>query len=111
MQTIEIELPPAIDLSQAAKIMEATLVAAGLEIALRGTLRTFPGCIHWHARNPGRPGTLELTLWPSQRRAWITIQRGRAAEWIARKLPEVQAALRLQLAATSTVKPNRQRRP
>ena len=62
------------------------------------TLKKFPGCTHWHARNPGRSGTLELTLWPQQHRAWITIQSGRTAEWITEKLPEIQKALQRHLA-------------
>jgi hypothetical protein len=99
MQNIEIELPPTVNLSTAEKTIDATLAAIGLEIALRGTLKKFPGCTHWHAKNPGQSGTLELTLWPQQHRAWITIQSGRAAEWIAQRLPELQNALYRQLAA------------
>ncbi len=98
MQNIEIELPKTADPSQAEQAIEATLAALGLEVALRGTLRKFSGCIHWHARNPGQSGTLEVTLWPGPNRAWITIQGGRTAGWIAEKLPEVRATLRQRLA-------------
>jgi len=101
MQNIEIELPRSANLSQVEKTIEATLAAIGLQISLRGTLKKFPGCTHWHARSPGRSGTLELTLWPQQHRAWITIQSGRTADWITEKLPEVQQALQQRLSASS----------
>ena len=98
MQNIEIELPPSANLSKAEKTIEATLAAVGLQASPRETLKKFPGCIHWHAKSPGQRGTLELTLWPQQRRAWISIQSGRAAEWITEELPKMQQALSKQLA-------------
>jgi len=93
MQIIEIKLKRGTNLSKAEKSIDATLAAVGLQVSLRGTLKKFPGCTHWHARSPGQPGTLELTLWPQQHRAWISIQRGRTADWITEKLPEIQQAL------------------
>ena len=98
MQNIEIELPQRANLSKVEKTIDATLAAVGLQVPLRGTLKKFPGCIHWHAKSPGRSGTLELTLWPQQHRAWMTIQSRRAAEWIPKKLPEIQKALSKHLA-------------
>ncbi|HXI85085.1 MAG TPA: hypothetical protein VNL17_13445 [Verrucomicrobiae bacterium] len=98
MQNIEIELPPSANLSKAEKTIEATLAAVGLQASPRETLKKFPGCIHWHAKIPGQSGTLELTLWPQQHRAWISIQDGRAADWINKKLPELQKVLDRRLA-------------
>jgi hypothetical protein len=99
MQVIEIELPQQANLTQAEKFIDATLAAVGLQVSLRGTLKKFPGCTHWHAKISGRPGTLELTLWPQQHRAWISIQSGRTAKWIPKKLLEIQQALSKHLAA------------
>jgi len=99
MQHIEIELPREANLSKVENAIEATLAAVGLQVSLRVTLKKFPGCIHWHAKLPGQPGTLELTLWPQQHRAWISIQSGRAAEWIPKKLPEIQKALNRHIAS------------
>jgi hypothetical protein len=99
MQVIEIALPQGANLSKVEKKIDATLAAFGLQVSLRGTLKKFPGCTHWHARSPGKSGTLELTLWPQQHRAWISIQRGRAAKWITKKLPEIQNVLQRHLAA------------
>ncbi len=69
MQHLEIHLSPAANLRKAEAAMAAAIDAAGLKISLRGTLGKFPGCSHWHAQEPGKPGTLELTLWPQQKRA------------------------------------------
>lgn|ERR1017187_5509185 len=99
MQNIEIELPRGAKLTKVKKTIDATLAAVGLQVSLRGTLKKFPGCMHWHARKAGQSGTLELTLWPQQHRVWMTIQSGRAAEWITEKLPEIQDALQQGLAA------------
>ena len=93
MQNIGIELPRGANLSEVEKTIVATLAAVGLQVSLRGTLKKFPGCTHWHAKSPGQSGTLELTLWPQQHRAWISIQSGRAANWITEKLPEIQKYL------------------
>ena len=54
----------------------------GLRIVLRTSLATFPGCTHWHVKRGRDSGTLEITFWPEQRRAWFTIQEGRKANWI-----------------------------
>ena len=93
MQVVEIELPPRVNLSKVEKSIDETLAAVGLQVSLRGTLKKFPGCIHWHLKSPGMLGTLELTLWPQQHRAWISIQSGRAADWITETLPEIQKLL------------------
>jgi hypothetical protein len=97
MTELEIALPPQESSAVLVRAIEAALLEAGLEISLRGTLKKFPGCQHWHARPPGKTGTLEITLWPQAHRAWITIQDGRTAEWIAAKLPAVRTALRSRL--------------
>ena len=67
-------------------MIDQALAQVGLNTTLRDGLKKFPGCIHWHAKNGGQPGTLEITLWPQQQRAWFTIQDGRAAGWIDAKL-------------------------
>lgn len=98
MENSEIELGPGIDLAGVERTIDTTLAAAGLEIALRGGLKKFPGCTHWHARLPGHSGTLEITLWPQERRAWFTVQNGRRAAWIEAKRVELEERLRRVLA-------------
>ncbi len=50
-------------------------------------LRTFPGSLHWHLRRSGISGTLELTVWPAQRRIWMSRRANRDAPWIG-ELPD-----------------------
>jgi hypothetical protein len=93
MQNVEIDLPPAVSLDAVERTIDSALTSVGLLVSLRGTLAKFPGCTHWHAKVAGQAGTLEVTLWPRERRAWLTFQSGRTAGWMAAKLPEFQRAL------------------
>jgi len=99
MQNFELTLPLQANDADMVRIIRSVLMAAGLEISLHGTLKQFPGCEHWHARSPGQSGTLEVTFWPQQHRAWLTIQSGRTAVWITTRLPEFLAKLEQGLAA------------
>ena len=74
----------------AALIEEAT-DHYGLQVRMRGTLRTYPGSQHWHVYKPGERGTLEITLWPAGKRVWFSVQAGRRAGWIAEILPHIKA--------------------
>ena len=101
MQNIEIPLPPAAPSDDTVRVIEAALTKLDLEITLRGTLKKFPGCMHWHARSAGRSGTVEVTFWPQSCRVWLTVQSGRTANWITARLPEVQSVLARHLAVGS----------
>lgn len=89
MKQIELPLPGGIEASTLVKLIDTSIQAAGLTTAMRNTLRKYPGCIHWHIANGSQAGTLELTFWPKEERAWFTIQDGRRAEWIAGKMEEI----------------------
>jgi hypothetical protein len=99
MQNIEIHLPSGANDWEVEQALEASLAEIGLEVSLHGTLKKFPGCRHWHVKSVGKSGTLELTFWPQEQRVWLTIQSGRAAEWITAALPEVQRVLERGLTA------------
>lgn len=58
---------------------------------MRGTLRAYPGSLHWHVEKPGERGTLEVTLWPAKPRLWLAVQAGRRARWIEEALPQIKA--------------------
>jgi hypothetical protein len=96
VRTIEIPWPGDVDCQIVEEAIDEAITGIGLTVTLRGSLKKFPGCIHWHARNGRESGTLEITLWPQQRRAWFTIQDGRRAPWIddeMRRITEVIAEL------------------
>ena len=98
MQNIEIHVPSGSKGLDVVRAIDCSLAELDLHISLRGTLKKFPGCEHWHLRNTSQSGTLELTFWPAQHRAWLTVQSGRAAAWITDRLPEVRQTLDRHLA-------------
>ncbi|HEX4142160.1 MAG TPA: hypothetical protein VHY91_01310 [Pirellulales bacterium] len=93
VRDVEIRLPPDADCCEIGRIIDQAIAQAGLTVTLRDELKRFPGCIHWHAKNGRQSGTLEITLWPQQHRAWFTIQDGRAADWIDAKMTLLQEAI------------------
>jgi hypothetical protein len=97
LRDIEILFRSSADCDQIAQAIDDAIVQAGLSTTLRGSLKKYPGCIHWHARNGRESGTLEITLWPQQHRAWFTIQDGRAAPWIEAKMKLIQELVRHRL--------------
>ena len=89
MQNLELQLPPGDDDAQIARI-DLAIAKAGLLVTMRGTLKSFPGSIHWHLKQGKEPGTLEITYWPAERRAWLSIQDGRRGTWIDAKAEELR---------------------
>ena len=87
---------PVTDWTEPSRIVadvEAVLDRHELLLTMKGTLKTCAGSTHWHYKRGREPGTLELTLWPTQQRLWITIQEGRTAPWIDEMLPALQREL------------------
>jgi hypothetical protein len=98
MRHFEIELPPDKSIEEVAAAIDRAIVDAGLSVTLRGSLKKFPGCTHWHAKLGRQTGTLEITLWPQERRAWFTVQSGRTAFWIADKVKSIASSIGQRLA-------------
>jgi len=80
MQLIEIDLPVGSAPSEA--LIENCCAEMSLQIALKGTLSKYPGCIHWHLKQGKQRGTLEVTWWPTKQRLWFSIQAGRTGKWV-----------------------------
>ncbi len=80
--------------------LERALLASGLTVKLRTTLKQFPGSLHWHVKRGRAPGTLEITLLPAQRHAWFSIHSNRRGEWIAAVLSDLKQALEAPAGAT-----------
>ena len=77
--------------------IDHAVAAAGLEVALRDTLKQYRGCVHWHVKPPRAVGTLEITFWPAHRRAWFSVQQRRQAPWITDRLAQLQRVIEEQL--------------
>jgi hypothetical protein len=82
VKTIDIPLLDNADCQAVQSAIDNAICDLGLTITLLGTLKKFPGSVHWHVKDGRQPGTLEITLWPEEHRAWLTIQDGRTADWI-----------------------------
>jgi hypothetical protein len=93
MRQIEFRVPPKCDLANAESLIETACTAHGLTPAMKGSLSTLKGSVHWHYKQPGQMGTLELTLLRAQRRVWAQIHTNRAAPWIDVLLPRLQKDL------------------
>jgi hypothetical protein len=91
----EIPLPVKTDCEKLIRFVDEALVERELRVTLRDGLKKFPGCIHWHVKKGRMPGTLEITVWPEQCRAWFTIHDGRAADWLDDEIKQLSKMLRL----------------
>ena len=93
MQKVELSLLGIVDERRIELAIEDAIATSGLRISLRGTLQKYPGCAHWHVRSGRERGTLELTFWPAERRAWFTVQNGRTGDWIAGGMHRIRRAI------------------
>jgi hypothetical protein len=93
MERVEVTVGRSVSAERIVSIVEATLVAEDLRIRMRGTLRTYPGSVHWHLEQPGARGTIEVTWWPNAGRLWLAVHAGRRASWIEAALPRLQERL------------------
>ncbi len=97
MRNVEITLPVDVRDERIEEAVDQAIASAELSVTLRDTLQAFPGCIHWHVQNGRESGTLEITFWPSEHRAWFSVQQARKAPWIDAKIKLLEAAIKSQL--------------
>ena len=62
--------------------VERAILDARLTVTLRGTLKSYPGCIHWHVKSGRERGTLELTFFPETGELTFKVAKNRDAPWI-----------------------------
>lgn len=97
MLEIELHVPPDAELSE--QVVEAACAAQRLYPTLKGTLKTYPGGIHWHYQKAGQRGTLEITLWPRQRRLWFKVAAGRKGDWNDEAIARLKTSIEQTLIA------------
>jgi len=93
MLDVPIAIQENTDFGRAKGAVERCCRRLGLVQGMKTTLAKHPGSTHWHYKRASQSGTLEITVWPSKRRIWITVQDGRRAEWITEMLPVLAAEL------------------
>jgi len=99
MKELEFAVPKNCDLRKAGRVIETACARRGLQLAMKGTLASYPGSTHWHFKQPDQKGTLELTLFLPVRRIWAQVQDGRRAAWIDAELPRLRRAIERELKA------------
>lgn len=77
--------------------VEEACGAAGLTATSTGTLKTYPGSVHWHYRSGKERGVLEITHWPRENRLWLSTRPGRDADWVLDALHELGELLSARL--------------
>ncbi|MEO8606785.1 MAG: hypothetical protein ABI690_02810 [Chloroflexota bacterium] len=97
MREIQVNIAPDAKLDKAEAIIEAACAAEGLRLTLKGTLKQYPGCIHWHYKFGKAPGTLEITLWASKRRLWFKVSANRQGEWMEKAIERLKVKIEAEL--------------
>jgi hypothetical protein len=97
MRHVEISLPQNVDDAAAERTIDTVIAERGLQVTLRGSLKKHAGCVHWHVKQRDMSGTLEITFWPHEHRAWFTVQRGRRAAWIDGEIASLRALMEAHL--------------
>ncbi|MEX2173794.1 MAG: hypothetical protein WD872_05490 [Pirellulaceae bacterium] len=97
MRDTEIHLPTGVTCQRVEQVIDEAIAQRGLQVTLRGSLKKYPGSIHWHLKNGRASGTLEITLWPERQRAWFTIQDGRVAPWLDGEIERLAELIRQRL--------------
>lgn len=97
MQEIEFEWPESLTEEKAIAAIDHCLAHFDLKVTIRDTLRSYPGCTHWHAKFGRERGILEVTCWPVGRRIWLAVHENRRAPWIDNVLAPLAASLRQAL--------------
>lgn len=93
MTRVEIRVPRDVTSARVRAVVAAACSDIGGTIGRRMALKTYPGSVHWHVRESGKPGTLEVTWWPKEHRLWLSVQAGRRAAWTGRALPRLRQHL------------------
>jgi hypothetical protein len=81
------------------KAIDLVCREAGLTQMSKGSLRKYPGCVHWHYKLGDQTGTLEITFWPEGRRAWFALRPNRFGAWMDALVPQLKADIERWLIA------------
>lgn len=69
--------------------MEQLLAVLGLQLTLKGHLKTLPENLHWHYKKPKHTGTLEITLILQTNELIVECKKSRWGDWVEDVLVEL----------------------
>jgi hypothetical protein len=101
---IEIEIYVPENPAAVHQTVERVCALEGLTLTRKGTLSSYPGCVHWHFKKDRQPGTLELTWWERENRLWFKVAEGRRANWINETVEKLRAQIERALKDSSYLK-------
>lgn len=84
------------------RVVEHAAAEHGLTATLKGVLASYPDSVHWHWKRGKERGVLEVTLWASGRRLWLSVHSGRTGSWTADTAERMYRALTDLLAGNTT---------
>ena len=90
MVEVELQITKGVASKTVQRIVEEVCASNELTCALKGTLVSYPGSIHWHFKQGKQRGTLEITWWESEHRLWFKVASGRTSESILKNIPELK---------------------
>jgi hypothetical protein len=96
VKELPLRVPENVASDKIALIIDSAIGDLGLDVAMRGGLKSFPGSTHWHLKRGSVRGTLEITWWPKARSLWMKIQKGRNAAWISQAVPKLKHRIETQ---------------
>jgi hypothetical protein len=99
MRELTIKLPPHSDERQIVQAIDMAARELGLKTVSKGSLGLYPGCTHWHFKLSEQTGTIEITYWPSEARAWFALRANRYAKWMDEVVPQLKADIERWLVA------------
>ena len=98
MIEVELQVPDKVSTNTLVRVVEQACLARGLTCTLKGTLSSYPGCIHWHFKKDDQKGILEITWWEKENRLWFKVAANRAGDWIEESIPILKKQIEGSLA-------------
>ena len=86
MIEVELQIPANVSSEHVTEVVENACISHNLICTRKGTLASYPGCIHWHFKMGKQKGTLEITWWEAKNRLWLKVAKGRMGDWIAESI-------------------------
>jgi hypothetical protein len=90
---VDVQVPSTIKTEKLTQQVEQVFSQYDLACTLKGTLTSYPGCVHWHFKKRRETGTLELTWWEAEMRLWFKVGDHRTAPWIEKAIPHLKKQL------------------
>ena len=100
MREVAINLPAGAADKDVVYAIDAASREVGLRQVSKGSLGKYPGSVHWHYKSGDQPGTLEITYWPKQGRAWFALRANRRAPWMDAAVPQLKLNIERWLIST-----------